>query len=228
MKNIWFTIYAGSNEEYPGINNYCTLLEMLLISAVQDKINREKKAQKIMLMLNSDLESDNVESFRGLFYQKKAIDGIINLQVSTKSIDWRCLPEQKRKDFLMDKWKILFANLSDDYFLIDKSEVLKCLDELKDKEWKLSITPIKRKVKYNNNTYNIVIELSVKQARLKLVRDSDGSWALLKDYEAWKIHTDANFKSFKLEGYILTLNYKNFFNRLFESEAVFNLSEILP
>lgn len=227
MRNIWFTIYAGSNEQYPGITNYCTLLEMLLIPVVQDKINREKKAQKIMLMLNSDLESDNVDYFKGLFYQKKPIDGIINLQVSTKSIDWRRLPEQKRKDFLIEKWKVLFNNLSDDYFLTDKSEVLKSLDKLTDKEWKLSIKPIKRKVKYNNNTYSIVIELSVKQARLKLVRDSDGSWALLKDYETWKIHTDANFKSFKLEGDLLTLNYKNSFNTMFESPAVFNLREIL-
>ncbi|SHF50571.1 hypothetical protein SAMN05443633_104430 [Chryseobacterium arachidis] len=36
-------IYTGDTEKYNEIVNYRTLLEILLIRAIQDKINREKK-----------------------------------------------------------------------------------------------------------------------------------------------------------------------------------------
>lgn len=230
MRNIWFTIYSSPNDDdkYIGLNNYRTLLEALLPVTIQDKLNRLKKAQKIMYCLIPDRESDLIENFAKNYHNKKIVSsGIINLEVGSKSIDWNSLSEQARKDFLIEKWKVLFENLSDDYFITDRSEVIKSLDELKEKEWRLKIIPIKKKVKYNNESYSIVIDLSVQHARLKLVRDSDGSWALLKDYETYKIQTDANFKSFKLEGDTLTLNNKNLFNTMFESPAIFNLREIL-
>jgi hypothetical protein len=229
MRNIWFTIYSSSRDDskYTGINNYRTVMELLLIPAIQDKINRKKKVQKIMLMFYFDLESDNVAYFRELFYEKKPYDGIVNISISTKDIDWNNLSEQGRKDFLIEKWKVLFENLSDDYFVTDKSEVIKSLNQLKDQDWKVRTTPIKKKVRYNKETYSVVIDLSTIRARLILVRDSDESWALLKDFETWKIMTDANFKSFKQEGDILTFSYSSVFNSLFSVPEIFNLKEII-
>ncbi|GEN69925.1 hypothetical protein [Chryseobacterium rhizosphaerae] len=227
MRNIWFTIYTGSIEEYSGIANYRTLLEILLIPAIQDKINRDKKVQKIMLMFYSDLENDDIEYFKGLYYNKKPSTGIINISIAIKETDWNNLSERKRKDFLIEKWKVLFSNLSDDYFLIDKSEVIKSLDELKNKDWKVTTSPIKKKLKYNKEVYTVVIDLSTERAQLALVRDSDEKWIKLKDFETWKIMTDANFKNFKLDGDILAFSYSSVFNTLFTAPEIFNLKEII-
>ncbi|WNI35972.1 hypothetical protein [Chryseobacterium sp. SG20098] len=229
MKNIWFTIYSSTKDDdkYIGLNNYRTLLEILLIPAIQDKINREKKVQKIMLDLFPDLENDKIEYFKELFYEKKPYDGIINISISTKTISWNHLSEDERKDFLIEKWKVLFSNLSDDYFLVDKSEVIKSLDELKNKEWKVTTSPIKKKLKYNKDVYTIVMDLSTERAQLALVRNSDQKWIKLKDFETWKIMTDANFKNFKLDGDILAFSYSSVFNTLFTAPEIFNLKEII-
>lgn len=215
MRNIWFTIYTGSIDKYLGIANYRTLLEILLIPAIQDKINREKKVQKYMLMFNPDLEFDNVEYFKELFYQKKGYDGIVNISISTKNIDWNNLSEKEKKDFLIEKWKVLFNNLSDDYFVTDKREVIDALEKLKGEEWKISNSLFKKKLKYNKEVYDIVMDLSTEKAELALVRVSDKKRINLKDYETWKIMTDANFKKFKLEGDILT----------FENSSIFGMPE---
>lgn len=229
MRNIWFTIYSSPtvDDKYIGLNNYRTLLELLLIPAIQDKINGEKKARKIMLDLFPDLENDKVEYFRDLFYEKKPYDGIVNISISTKDIDWNNLSKQERKDFLIEKWKVLFNNLSDDYFVTDKSAVMASLDALKDMEWRITSSPFKKKVKYNNESYSVVMDLTTERAQLALVRDSDQEWFALRDFETSKVQTDANFKGFHLEGDTLTLLYKNLFNSMFESSAVFNLREII-
>lgn len=229
MRNIWFTIYSSpkDDDKYEGITNYRTLIEILFVPAIQDKLNREKKAQKIMLDFFPDLENDKIEYFRELFYKKKPYDGIVNISISTKSIDWNNLSEQERKDFLIEKWKVLFSNLSDDYFVTDKSEVITSLEELKNKNWKVTSSPFKRKVKYNKENYAVVLDVTTNRAQLALVRDSDGKWFKLKDYDTWKIMTDVNFKGFQLEGDTLTFVYKNFFNTMFESPVVFDLKEII-
>jgi hypothetical protein len=230
MRNIWFTIYSSSRDDskFIGINNYRTVMELLLIPAIQDKLNREKKAQKIMFCLSPELEKDLTDNFKSNYSSRRIVNGgIINLEASSKGIDWNNLSEQGRKDFLIGKWKVLFGNLSDDYFVTDKYEVIKSLDELKDQDWQIRIRPMKKKVKYNKETYSVVIDLSTKRARLTLVRDSDESWALLKDYETWKVLTDANFKSFKQEGDILTFSYSSVFNSLFSTPEIFNLKEII-
>jgi DNA polymerase III delta prime subunit len=227
MRNIWFTIYTGSIEQYSGIANYRTLLEILLIPAIQDKINREKKIQKYMLMFSDNIEVDNIELFKDLHYEKKVRDGIVNLYVSTKDIDWNKLSEQERKNFLIEKWKVLFDNLSDDYFITDKLEVLKSLDKVKNQEWRITSSPFKKKLKYNKEVFTVVMDISTERAQLALVRVSDEKWFALKDFETWKIQSDANFKNFKLDGDILTFGYKNIFNTMFESPAIFDLKEVI-
>lgn len=229
MRNIWFTIYSSTKDDakFIGLNNYRTLLELLLIPEIQDKINRDKKVQKYMLMFSENIENDDIELFKNLHFEKKVTDGIVNLYVATKNIDWNNLSEQKRKDFLIEKWKDLFNNLSDDYFVTDKSEVIKSLDELKNKDWKITNSPFKKKVKYNKENYAVVLEISTQRAQLALVRDSDEKWFALKDFETSKIQTDANFKGFNLDGDILTFVYKNIFNAMFESPAVFDLKEFI-
>lgn len=229
MRNIWFTIYSSTKDDakFIGLNNYRTLLELLLIPEIQDKINRDKKVQKYMLMFSENIENDDIELFKNLHFEKKVKDGIVNLYVATKNIDWNNLSEQERKDFLIEKWKVLFNNLSDDYFVTDKSEVIKSLDELKNKDWKITNSPFKKKVKYNKDNYAVVLEISTQRAQLALVRDSDEKWFALRDFETSKIQTDANFKGFNLDGDILTFVYKNIFNAMFESPAVFDLKEFI-
>ncbi len=227
MRNIWFTIYTGSIDNYQGITNYRTLLEVLLIPAIQSMINREKKIQKFMLMFSDSIECDDIKLFTDLHYNKKVRDGIVNLYISTKDLDWDNLSEQERKDFLIEKWKVLFNNLSDDYFVTDKSEVISSLEELKSKEWKIINSPFKKKLKYNKESYSVVIDITTQRAQLALKRISDEQWFPLRDYDASKIHTDANFKGFELEGDKLTFVYKNIFNTMFESPAVFDLREII-
>ncbi|WP_343657917.1 hypothetical protein [Chryseobacterium sp.] len=227
MRNIWFTIYTGSVNEYERIANYRTLLELLLIPAIQDKLNRDKKVQKYMLMFSNNIENDDIKLFKDLHYEKKVADGIVNLYIATKNIDWNNLSEQDRKDFLIEKWKVLFNNLSDDYFVTDKSEVITSLEELKNKDWKITNSPFKKKVKYNKESYAVILDVTTERAQLALLRDSDGKRFKLKDYETCKISTDANFKGFQLEGDTLTFVYKNFFNAMFESPAVFDLKDVV-
>lgn len=230
MRNIWFTIYSSTKDDgqYIGLSNYRTLLELILIPAVQDKINREKKAQKIMFCLIPELEEDSIDNFKRNYLNKKVVSGgIINLDASAKGIDWIRLTDQEKKDFLMEKWKVLFSILSDDYFVVDKSEVLNSLEILKSQEWRIKSSPIKKKLKYKKEVYTIVMDISTEKAQLALVRDSDEKWFALKDFETWKIQTDANFKSFKLDGDILTFVYSNFFNTMFESPAIFDLKEFI-
>lgn len=218
MRNIWFTIYSSNKDDhkYYGLANYRTLLEILLIPVIQNKINRDKKVQKIMFCLISDLEKDLIDNFRNNYYNKKVVTGgIINLDTSTKNIDWNNLSEAERKDFLIEKWKVLFNNLSNDYFVTDKSEVIDALEKLKGEEWKISNSLFKKKLKYKEEVYDIVMDLSTKKAELALVRVSDEKRINLKDYETWKIMTDANFKKFKLEGDILT----------FENSSIFGMPE---
>ncbi|WPO84595.1 hypothetical protein SD427_18885 (plasmid) [Chryseobacterium sp. JJR-5R] len=230
MRNIWFTIYSSPKDDnkFLGLENYRTLLEIILIPAIQDKINRDKKAHKIMYCLIPELDNDLIENFKNNYSDKKTVNGgIINLEVSTKELEWNSLSENERKHFLIEKWKVLFNNLSDDYFLSDKSEVITSLEELKDKEWRITSPLIKKKLQYNKEPYTVTMDISSERAQLALVRDSDEKWFQLKDYNTWKIHKDANFKNFKLEGDILTFSYKNMFNTMFESPAVFNLKEII-
>lgn len=226
MRNIWFTIYSSPNDDdkYIGLNNYRTLLEVLLPITIQDKLNRVKKAQKIMYCLIPDRESDFIENFAKNYHNKKMVSsGIINLEVGSKSIDWNSLSEQERKNFLIEKWKVLFDNLSDDYFITDKSEVIKSLDELKEKEWRITSSPFKKKLKYNKETYTIMLDLSINKLELILVRESDSAEFKLREYEPWQIVYDANFKNFKVEGDKLLFTNSNFFN----STDSFDLKELL-
>jgi len=212
MKNIWFTIYTGDQEKYDKIGNYRTLLEILMIPAIQNKLNRDKKMSKVMYCLSERLEADNIENFRKNYYEKKVWEGLVNLDVSFKNINWNSFSDQEKKDFLIEKWKVLFSNLSDDYFIVDKSEVINSLDKLRTEEWKHTSLLFKKKLKYNKELYSIVMDISVEKAKLALVRESDESWFILKEYEeVWKIMMDANFKNFKLAGDILTLDNKTFF-----------------
>jgi hypothetical protein len=195
-----------------------------MITTIQDKINREKKAKKIMLMLNPNRDVDNIEDFRKFHCNKKPYNGIVNLYVSTKNIDWNSLSNQEKKDFLIEKWQVLFNNLSDDYFVVDKSEVISALEDLRKKEWKHTSLLFKKKLKYNKDTYSIVMDISVEKAKLALVRESDEKWFILKEYEeVWRIMSDANFKNFKLDGDILTFENKTFFL----PPEQFNLKEII-
>ncbi len=78
MKNIWFTVYTSTKDDdkYIGIADYRTLLELLLVPAIQDKINQDKKAQKIIISLSDE---DYIEHFKKLYQNKKPWQGIINL-----------------------------------------------------------------------------------------------------------------------------------------------------
>lgn len=180
-----------------------------------------------MLDFFPDLERDKVEYFRELFYEKKPYDGIVNISISTKDLNWNSLSDNEKKDFLIEKWKVLFNNLSDDYFVVDKSEVIDALEKLKNQEWKITNSPFKKKVKYNKESYTVMLDITTERAQLALVRDSDEKWFPLKDFETCKIITDANFKGFQLEGDTLTFVYKNFFNAMFESPAIFDLKEVI-
>ncbi|MBD3907098.1 hypothetical protein NAL32_20490 [Chryseobacterium sp. Ch-15] len=226
MRNIWFTIYSSTKDDdkYIGLENYRTLLELLLIPAIQNKINRNKKAQKIMLDFSPHLENDNVENFIKWHYNKKPYEGIINLDVSTKGVDWNTMTDQERKDFLIEKWKVLFNNLSDDYFVVDKYEVIKSLEELKKEKWKHTSLLFKKKLKYNKEIYSIIMDVSVEKASLALVRESDEKWFILKEYEPWKIMMNANFKNFKLINED-TLMLEN--KTIFLPPEVFDLKEVL-
>ncbi|KPE49095.1 hypothetical protein [Chryseobacterium indologenes] len=227
MKNIWFTIYVASKdvEKFNGLANYRTLLEFLLISAVQDKLDRTKKVNKIMFCLIPDLEEDSIDNFiKNYFNGRKPALGIINLEASTKGIDWNDLSDKKKKALLIDKWKVLFSNLSDDYFLIDKSEVLQSLEALKTIEWTLSSSIFKKKLRYKKEIYEIIMNLSVEKATLTMVRLSDQKSFKLKEYDTWKIMTEANFKNFNiLEGDILRLENSS----IFGSPQFFDLKDLV-
>lgn len=230
MKNIWFTIYSSSknHDKFLGLENYRTLLEILLIPAIQDKINRDKKVQKIMYCLIPEIDNDLIENFKNNYFNKRIVNGgIINLEISTMKLGWDSLSINEKKNFLIEKWKVLFNNLSDDYFLTNKSEVITSLEELKKEEWRITSPLIKKKLKYKGELFTITMDISIERAQLALIRDSDKKWFPLKDYEPSKIHTDANFKNFKLQEDTLTFSYKNIFNTMFESSAVFDLKEIL-
>ncbi|MFC3158100.1 hypothetical protein SAMN05443633_104429 [Chryseobacterium arachidis] len=175
-------------------------------------------------MFHDDLESDNAENFKELYYGKNVQGGIINLSISTKNRDWNLFSDQDRKDFLIEKWKVLFNNLSDDYFVADKSEVIDSLEELRNEEWKHAGLLFKKKLKYNKETYSIVMDISVENAKLALLRDSDEKRFILRDYEkVWRTMSDANFKNFKLDGDILTFENK----ASFLPAEVFDLKQIV-
>jgi len=67
------------------------------------------------------------------------------------------------------------------------------------------------------------MDISAERAQLALVRDSDEKWFALKDYETWKITTDASFKNFKLDDDILTFTNSS----IFGSSEIFDLKEII-
>ncbi|WP_447951109.1 hypothetical protein [Chryseobacterium koreense] len=224
MRNIWFTIYASKLEEFLDLPDYNAVLEILLAIKIQDKINRDKKAQKIMISLSSNMDEDYIEHFVENYYnKKKVLMGIINLPISTKHINWNTLTDKEKKNFLIEKWKVLFNNLSDDYFVVDKSEVIKSLEELKHEEWKLSIPLFKKKLKYNRETYEFILETSPEKADVILTRDSDNKKINLKSYKTRQTMYDTTFKNFKLDGDTLTLENKTFFL----PPEVFDLKKIL-
>ncbi|WP_326981704.1 hypothetical protein VUJ46_15905 [Chryseobacterium sp. MYb264] len=227
MKNIWFTMYVlpKHNDKYIRLGNYRTLLEILMIPAIQNKINRNKKAQKIMFCLIPEMDEDLIDSFRSNYFNKERLNGgIINFNATSKGINWNSYTDQERKDFLIEKWKVLFANLSDDYFVVDKSEIIDSLEKLRKEDWKQTSLLFKKRLKYNREAYSVVMDISVERAKLALVRDSDEKCFVLKEYEeVWRIMTDANFKNFKLDGDILSFENKTFF---LEPE-VFDLRELI-
>lgn len=226
MKNTIFTIYFSpkDDDKYIDLLDYNAFLECLLGIILQNKINKEKKAKKIMLDFFPDLEEDKIEDFRKYFYNGKPWQGIVNLSVSTKNVNWNNLLEKEKKIFLIEKWKILFNNLSDDYFVVDKSEVIKSLEELKSSEWKLTIPLFNRKLKYNKLVYDIVLNISPAKAELLLVRKSDEKHFNLKNYQTRKIIFDINFKNFKIINED-TLMLEN--KLIFLPPEIFDLREII-
>lgn len=208
-------------EKFLDLYDYNAVLSPLLVIAIQNKINRDKKAQKIMI---SFAEDDYLDHFIQLYHNKKPWQGIINLSISTKNINWNTLTDQEKKDFLIEKWKVLFSNLSDDYFVVDKSEVIQSLEQLRKSEWRISYPLFKKKLKYNKDIYDIILEVSPQKAELLLIRDSDKKRFNLKNYQARKTLFDINFKNFKIiNDDTLMLENKT----IFLAPEVFDLKEIL-
>lgn len=224
MRNIIFTAYFSNLEDFLDLPDYNAVMEPLMIIHVQDKLNREKKMRKVMYCLSKNLESDYIENFIKNYYNKKVWEGLVNLDVSAKHIDWNSLTDQEKKDFLIEKWKVLFSNLSDDYFVVDKSEVIQSLEELRKSEWRISYPLFKKKLKYNKDIYDIILEVSPQKAELLLIRDSDEKRFNLKNYQARKILFDINFKNFKIiNDDTLMLENKT----IFLAPEVFNLASII-
>lgn len=224
MRNTIFTTYFSKLEEFLDLPDYNAILEILLVTKIQNKINREKKAQKIMISISSDDDKVSLERFRDNYYDKnKVLMGIINLPISTNGVIWNELSDKEKKDFLMEKWKVLFDNLSDDYFVVEKSEVIKSLDELKVAEWKLRIPLFKKQLKYNKEIYEFVLDVSPEKAEIVLVRLSDNKNVGLKSYQTRKIRFDTDFKNFKLSNDILTLES----NTPFLEPETFDLREVV-
>ncbi len=220
-----FTTYFSKLEENLDLPDYNAILELLLIKSIQDKLNREKKMSKIMISLSSNIEADYIEHFINNYHNKKKLSlGIINLPISTKHINWNTLTDQEKKDFLMEKWKVLFSNLSEDYFVVDKSEVIQSLEELRKSKWEITSFLFKKKLKYNKETYDVVLNISPQKAELGLMRVSDEKWFKLKEYQTRKILFDTNFKNFKLiNDDTLMLENKT----IFLAPEVFDLKEII-
>lgn len=220
-----FTACFSKLEDFADLPDYNAVMELLMIVHIQNKLNREKKMRKIMFCLSTKLEEDNVENFINNYYNKKVWQGLVNLDVSAKNINWNSLTDKEKKAFLMEKWKVLFNNLSDDYFVVDKSEVIKSLEELKNSEWKITSSLFKKALKYNKETYDIILEISPEKTELALKRDSDEKIFKLKDYPTRKIVFDINFKNFKLINENTTLMFEN--KLIFLPPEVFNLKEII-
>ena len=219
-----FTTYFSKLEEFVDLPDYNALLEILLALKIQSKLNRDKKAQKIMISLSSANDKGYIERFKDNYYGKKKVEmGMINLPVSTNGVNWNLLSNQEKKDFLMEKWKLLFENLSDDYFLEDKSEVIQSLEKLKNEDWIVSIPLFKKSLKYDNESYDFLLDITPEKTDLCLVRLSDSKRFTLKSYEPRGIRFEANFKSFKLLDYILTLEN----NSPFLEAEIFDLSQVL-
>lgn len=224
MRNIMFTAYFSKLEEFADLPDYNAIMELLMVINVQDKLNRAKKMTKVMFCLITDREKDNVENFIKNYHNKKVWQGLVNLDVAAKNINWNTLSDQEKKDFLMEKWKVLFNNLSDDYFVVDKSETIKSLEELKHSEWKITSYLFKKKLKYNKEIFDIVLEISPAKAELALIRVSDEKWFKLKEFKTRQILFDTNFKSFKLiDNDTFILENKT----IFLPPEIFDLKEIL-
>jgi hypothetical protein len=223
MKNIMFTTYFSKLEEFLDLPDYNAILEILLITKIQDKLNRVKKAKKIMISLSSEVEKDCVEQFVNNYHHTKHLKtGIINLPLSTKTINWNALTHQEKKNFLMEKWKLLFNNLSEDYFVVDKSEVIDILEKMKTQEWK--VEPLfKKQLSYNNEKYVLTLNISPLCTQVLLIRTLDGKKYVLKNYQTRQIMFDTDFKDFILINDTLILKNKN----IFLPSEQFNLKEII-
>ena len=219
-----FTAYFSNLEEFADLPDYNAIMELLMIINIQDKLNREKKMTKVMFCLITDRDNDNIENFIKNYYNKKVWQGLINLDVAAKNINWNNLTDKEKKEFLIEKWKVLFNNLSDDYFVVDKSEVMRSLEELKYSEWNIISTLFKKKLKYNKELYEIVLDISPKRAELAMISESDKKKISLKEYQTRKIVFDLNFKNFKLinEGTLILEN-----KLIFLPPEIFDLKEII-
>lgn len=132
MKNIFFTIYLNSEitTREEDLQLFELKIETFLVENIQPKLNRSLKMRKIMLFLTKDICSDNIAGFIDNFYNKKPLLNIINLEISINDLNWDIINSSKKVQFLIEKWKLLFENLSDDYYIVPKIEVLKCFDKL--------------------------------------------------------------------------------------------------
>lgn len=119
---------------------------------------------------------------------------------------------------------LFFSNLSDDYFVIDKSEVLQSLEELRTSEWRISYPLFKKKLKYNKEIYDLILDVSTDKAELALIRELDKKKFILKNYQPRKTLFDTNFKNFKLinEDALMLEN-----KTIFLAPEVFDLKDII-
>lgn len=219
-----FTTYFSRLEEFVDLPDYNAILEILLALKIQSKLKRDKKAQKIMISISSANDEGYIDRFIDNYYGKKKVEmGIINLPVSTKGVNWNLLSKQEKKEFLMEKWKLLFENLSDDYFLVDKTEVIQSLEKLKNEEWEVFIPLFKKKLNYNKESYDFSLHLTPEKTDLCLLRLSDNRRFLLKSYESREIRFESSFKSFNLSDDILILEN----NSPFLEAEIFDLNRVL-
>lgn len=134
MKNIIFDVYYSYHTiEIKDFELFNLKIKPLLLENIQPLLNKNVKMRKIMLFLTSDIDSDNIVGFIDNFFNKKPLLGIINLEVSVKNLNWNILNDAQKLTFLLEKWKLLFSNLSDNYFMDSKIEVLRYIDNLLEK-----------------------------------------------------------------------------------------------
>jgi hypothetical protein len=221
------TKYVGlSNEEKENYLGYRELMSLFLKDELSPCFNQEMKIRILRLFINPFTHNPSVNHELGLSIrtkpEKRPDGGMATFFINSVIDKWGVLNDQQRKQHFVDIWLLFFNNLPLNYFAVDKTIILDKVKDIINQDWILYYCPIKKKLKYNANSYSFELEVKPEHTTLSIRNDKTDELILIENYLTGGVFLRCDLRGFELEENVLRIVRKN----PFEEDTLFDMSKL--